>query len=224
MIDLHTHSLLSDGELPPSELVRRAEVIGYRAIAITDHSDASNIDFVIERIVNVCNELKAAIPVIPGVELTHIPPRQIGQMVKRARDLGARLVLVHGETVVEPVSQGTNRAAIEAGVDILAHPGLLTPEDAMLAAEKGVCLELTARKGHSLSNGHVASVAKKIGVNIVLNTDTHSPSDLISDDMAVRIVVGAGLTEGDFREITKNAEKILQRFLRKRRHHLAGLM
>jgi len=85
----------------------------------------------------------------------------------------------------------------------------------MLAAEKGVCLELTARKGHSLSNGHVASVAKKIGVNIVLNTDTHSPSDLISDDMAVRIVVGAGLTEGDFREITKNAEKILQRVLRK---------
>ncbi|MEK7803347.1 MAG: histidinol phosphate phosphatase domain-containing protein [Deltaproteobacteria bacterium] len=215
MIDLHTHSLLSDGELLPSELVRRAEVIGYRAIAITDHSDASNIDFVIERIVNVCNELKAAIPVIPGVELTHIPPRQIGQMVKRARDLGARLVLVHGETVVEPVSQGTNRAAIEAGVDILAHPGLLTPEDAMLAAEKGVCLELTARKGHSLSNGHVASVAKKIGVDIVLNTDTHSPSDLISDDMAVRIVVGAGLTEGDFMEITKNAEKILQRVLRK---------
>jgi len=213
MIDLHTHSLLSDGELLPSELVRRAEVIGYKAIAITDHSDASNIDFVIERIVNVCNELKAAIPVIPGVELTHIPPRQIGQMVKKARDLGARLVLVHGETVVEPVSPGTNRAAIEAGVDILAHPGLLTPEDAMLAAEKGVCLELTARKGHSLSNGHVASVAKKIGVNIVLNTDTHSPSDLISDDMAVRIVVGAGLTEGDFRVITKNAEKILQRVL-----------
>ena len=213
MIDLHTHSLLSDGELLPSELVRRAEVIGYKAIAITDHSDASNIDFVIERIVNVCNELKAAIPVIPGVELTHIPPRQIGQMVKKARELGARLVLVHGETVVEPVSQGTNRAAIEAGVDILAHPGLLTPEDAMLAAEKGVCLELTARKGHSLSNGHVASVAKKIGVDMVLNTDTHSPSDIISDDMAVRIVVGAGLTEGDFRVITKNAEKILQRVL-----------
>ena len=197
----------------PSELVRRAEVMGYRAIAITDHSDASNIDFVIERIVNVCNELKAAIPVIPGVELTHIPPSQIGLMVKKARDLGARLVLVHGETVVEPVSQGTNRAAIEAGVDILAHPGLLTPEDAMLAAEKGVCLELTARKGHSLSNGHVASVAKKIGVDMVLNTDTHSPSDIISDDMAVRIVVGAGLTEGDFRVITKNAEKILQRIL-----------
>ncbi|MEK7309147.1 MAG: PHP domain-containing protein, partial [Nitrospirota bacterium] len=31
MIDLHTHSLLSDGVLLPSELIRRAYVIGYKA-------------------------------------------------------------------------------------------------------------------------------------------------------------------------------------------------
>jgi len=126
MIDLHTHSLLSDGELLPSELVRRAEVIGYRAIAITDHSDASNIDFVIERIVNVCNELKAAIPVIPGVELTHIPPRQIGQMVKRARDLGARLVLVHGETVVEACKSGDKQGSHRGRG---GYPGASGPPD-----------------------------------------------------------------------------------------------
>ena len=46
MVDLHTHSLLSDGQLLPSELVRRAEVRGYEAIAITDHVDFSNIDLV----------------------------------------------------------------------------------------------------------------------------------------------------------------------------------
>ncbi|MBI5327616.1 MAG: histidinol phosphate phosphatase domain-containing protein [Deltaproteobacteria bacterium] len=215
MIDLHTHSLLSDGDLLPSELVRRAEAMRYKAIAITDHSDASNLDFVVKRIVNVCNELRdgGAIPVIPGVELTHIPPRQIEHMVKRARELGARLVLVHGETIVEPVAPGTNSAAIKAGVDILAHPGLLSSEDAELAAERSVYLELSARKGHSLSNGHVASIAKRFNVNMVLNTDTHSPSDFISDEVAKKIVVGAGLTEEDFRRITKNAEEILQRTL-----------
>ncbi len=42
MIDLHTHSFFSDGELIPSELIRRAEAIGYKAIAITDHVDSSN--------------------------------------------------------------------------------------------------------------------------------------------------------------------------------------
>ncbi|MBI3753910.1 MAG: histidinol phosphate phosphatase domain-containing protein [Deltaproteobacteria bacterium] len=214
MIDLHTHSLLSDGELLPSELVRRAEAIGYKAIAITDHSDASNLDFVVERIIKVCSELKGSgIPVIPGVELTHIPPQQIERMVRKARALGARLVVAHGETIVEPVSPGTNRAAIHAGIDILAHPGLISEEDAGLAAEKSVYLELSARKGHSLSNGHVAKVSKKFGVNMVLNTDSHAPSDLINDEMAMKIIVGAGLTEDDFRRITKNAEEILQKVM-----------
>ena len=46
MYDLHTHSLLSDGELLPSELARRYEEKGYKAIAITDHVDFSNIKIV----------------------------------------------------------------------------------------------------------------------------------------------------------------------------------
>lgn len=214
MIDLHTHSLLSDGELLPSELVRRAEAKGYKAVAITDHSDASNLDFVVERVAKVCSELKGSgISVIPGVELTHIPPGQIEQMVKKARALGAKLIVVHGETIVEPVAFGTNRAAINAGIDILAHPGLISIDDAKSAAQKSVYLELSARKGHSLANGHVARMCKKLGVNMVLNTDSHSPSDLISDEMAMKIAIGAGLTEEDFRRINKNAEEILEKVL-----------
>jgi histidinol phosphatase-like PHP family hydrolase len=137
MIDLHTHSLFSDGELIPSELVRRLEFLGYRAVAITDHSDASNLDFIIPRIIQVADDLNRSQPVkvIPGVELTHIPPRSIGSFIAKARGLGARLVLVHGESIVEPVAIGTNRAAIEGGADILAHPGLISDEDAALAAE-----------------------------------------------------------------------------------------
>jgi histidinol phosphatase-like PHP family hydrolase len=71
--------------------------------------------------------------------------------------------VVHGETIVEPVLPGTNRAAIAAGVDILAHPGLITKEEAMLAAQKGVLLEITTRRGHSFTNGHVASIARVCG-------------------------------------------------------------
>ncbi|HEY3347739.1 MAG TPA: PHP domain-containing protein, partial [Nitrospirota bacterium] len=47
MIDLHTHTLFSDGVLIPAELVRRAEVKGYEAIGLTDHADSSNIDFIV---------------------------------------------------------------------------------------------------------------------------------------------------------------------------------
>jgi len=39
MIDLHTHTVLSDGELIPTELVRRAEVLGFRALGMAEHVD-----------------------------------------------------------------------------------------------------------------------------------------------------------------------------------------
>lgn len=211
MIDLHTHSIFSDGVLVPSELVRRAEVLGIKAIAITDHADVSNLDFIIPRIVAVTealNDIKD-IKAIPGIELTHIPPSQIAPLADQARALGARIVVVHGETIAEPVMSGTNRAAVRADIDILAHPGLISDEETMMAAEKGIFLEITARKGHCLTNGHVAKLAKKHGAEMVLNTDAHEPSDLITEEQAREIVLGAGLNEDDFDRMQKNAESFL---------------
>ncbi|MFH2145937.1 MAG: histidinol phosphate phosphatase domain-containing protein, partial [Candidatus Omnitrophota bacterium] len=152
IIDLHTHSLLSDGVLLPAELVRRAEIIGYAAIGITDHVDLSNIDSVIQKLLKFAEGATAesAIRLIPGVEITHVPLSEFKGLVAFAREKGIKLIVGHGETIVEPVRKGTNRAAIEAGVNILAHPGLITLEDAKLAAEKGVFLEISGRKGHCL--------------------------------------------------------------------------
>src|SRR4030042_4545856 len=101
MIDLHTHSLFSDGELAPAELVRRFEVAGYKALAITDHGDQSNIDLIIPRLVAFCEQInrRQGIRVIPGIELTHVPPEFIPPLVRRSREIGARLVVVHGETI-----------------------------------------------------------------------------------------------------------------------------
>jgi len=211
VIDLHTHSIFSDGVLVPSELVRRAEVLGIKAIGITDHGDASNLDFIIPRIVAVSESLNRVnqIKAVPGIELTHIPPSHIGPLAEQARSLGARIVVVHGETIVEPVASGTNRAALAADIDILAHPGLISEEEVVMAAEKGVFLEITARKGHSLTNGHVAKLARKHGAKLIFNTDAHEPSDLITEQQARQIVLGAGLSQDDFEDMQKNAESLL---------------
>ncbi|MBP1723498.1 MAG: metal-dependent phosphoesterase, family [Deltaproteobacteria bacterium] len=216
MIDLHTHTLFSDGELLPSELVRRAETIGYQAIALTDHADSSNLDWIIPRIVQACEDLNAhwKIRAIPGIELTHLPPEIIGSMAGKARALGARLVVVHGESVVEPVPPGTNRKAIEAGVDILAHPGLISEEEIHLAREKKVFLEISARKGHSLANGHVARLAQKCGASMILNTDSHSPDDLITLGKARVVALGAGLGEENFNRMVQNSRRIVERLFR----------
>lgn len=211
MIDLHTHSIFSDGVLIPSELVRRAQAAGLRAIGLTDHGDLSNIDFIIPRIAEVAVHLNQTmdIKVIPGIEITHVPPSHIAMVVKKARALGAKIIIVHGETIVEPVAPGTNRAALESDIDVLAHPGLISEEDVILAREKGIFLEITARKGHSLTNGHVAKLARKHGAEMVIDTDTHEPGDLINQDQALRVVLGAGLSENDFQAMQKNASKFL---------------
>lgn len=213
MIDLHTHTVYSDGELIPAELTRRAAVAGYRAIAITDHGDFSNLDLIIPRLARVADDLGRAwgIAVIPGIELTHVPPQTIADAAKEARKLGARIVVVHGETIVEPVAPGTNAAALEAEIDILAHPGLITPEEVARAAERGIVLEITTRKGHSLTNGHVAKLALAHGAKLTVNSDSHSPGDLTSLPMARRVALGAGMTEEQFEQCRRNAEELVRK-------------
>ncbi len=213
MIDLHAHTIFSDGELIPSELVRRAEYKGLKGIGLTDHGDISNIDFIIPRIIKAAEELNKVldITVIPGIEITHVPPSLIKDTAKKARSLGAAIILVHGETIAEPVAEGTNHAALEADIDVLAHPGLITMEDVLLAKKRGIFLEITGRKGHSLTNGHLAKLAKKTGAGLVVNADTHAPEDLIDELKARQIVVGSGLDEIEFELMQENALSLLRR-------------
>ena len=212
MIDLHMHSTFSDGELIPSEVVSRCLFAVYTHLAITDHVDPSNLENVVDRMVHVCAELRGKVraQVYPGVEITHVPPRLIAPLAALARERGAKVILAHGETIVEPVPKGTNLAAIRANVDILAHPGLITEEEARLARKHGVLLEITSRRGHSLTNGHVARMAAKTGARLVYNTDSHSPGDFTPWKDAVRIIRGAGLTEKDAARMQDNARELLE--------------
>lgn len=133
---------------------------------------------------------------IPGVELTHVPAAAIAEAAAMAKKLGAQIVVVHGETLVEPVEPGTNMAAVQSrDVDILAHPGLISREEAVLAKANGIFLEISARKGHSLCNGHVARISKESGAMLLLDSDAHASGDLLTSDFARNIARGAGLDE-----------------------------
>lgn len=198
--DFHTHTVCSDGVLIPIELCRRAAVAGYSVLGITDHAGAGGMDRVIEEVTRDREQAEAhyGLRVIVGVELTHVPPREIDSLAHRAKSSGAELVIVHGETLVEPVIEGTNRAALESDyVDILAHPGLITGEEAALAATKGIFLELSARRGHCLSNGHIARVAMSSGARLLINSDAHVPGDILSESMASAVGLGSGLSGHD---------------------------
>jgi histidinol phosphatase-like PHP family hydrolase len=212
MIDLHTHTLFSDGELIPSELIRRAIVHGYEAIALTDHVDYTNVEYVLNGLTKAKYlEDIWDIRVFPGVEITHVPPEKIAHLAKMARELGAEIVVVHGESPVEPVAPGTNAASVQCpDVDILGHPGFLTMEEAQAAADNGVCLEITARNGHNRTNGHVARLGKLAGATLVVDTDAHSPYDLITDETALQVAMGAGLEEAEARQVLGNSRKLIE--------------
>jgi len=212
MIDLHTHTIFSDGVLVPAELARRAQALNYKALAFTDHVDFSNLDFVLPRLISLCQAIaeSMAMVLLPGVELTHLPPALIGDGVKTARDLGAKIIVVHGETLVEPVAPGTNQAAIAAGCDILAHPGLITAAEAELAAKNGVFLEITTRPGHALANGHVVKTAVLAGAELMLNNDAHAPGDLMSLQMAEKIALGAGISSEGWQQLRRNSQKMVE--------------
>jgi len=236
--DFHTHTVFSDGGMIPAGLMQRAMVRGCLGLAITDHVDSSNLEWALENLLKFVEELGQEwqpdimpggdvttaplnaldsdtqaknwhLPIIPGVELTSVPPRKIGALAERARSLGAKWIVVHGETIMEPVAPGTNRAAIEAGVDLLSHPGLITPQDAARAAELGVHLEITTNKGHGLANGWVAQRARESGARLLLNTDCHVSAEMLDAKQRRAIAFGAGLTEEEVDRIWQNGRRIV---------------
>jgi len=211
MIDLHTHTFFSDGVLSPSELVYRAKNKGYTAVAITDHIDYSNMELVISNIVKVAKILKENydILVLPGAELTYIPPKFIKFAASECRKLGAKIIVVHGETVSETVPPETNIYAVEARVDVLAHPGHLSEKEAETAAKNDVKIEITTRKGHGVTNKEVAETALKKKARLVLNSDAHNPENLLTKELIERTLLDADLPAYYYDIMQRNSLEIV---------------
>jgi histidinol phosphatase-like PHP family hydrolase len=212
MYNLHTHSLLSDGCLLPSELGVRYAHAGYKVIAITDHVDYCNIESTVRAILSFTRRWpkNSSIKVLPGVELTHLPLEQFKPLAKYARKAGIKIIIGHGETPVEPVIIGTNRAALEADIDILAHPGRITDSDVKLAKKRGVFLEITSRHGHCQTNAFVAKQARKFGAKLILSHDSHNPEDIISPNALMLLGRSAGLSLAEINAIYLDVARFLK--------------
>ncbi|KPK74727.1 MAG: hypothetical protein AMJ89_05525 [candidate division Zixibacteria bacterium SM23_73] len=213
MIDLHTHTVLSDGALIPAELVRRAEINGYEAIGLTDHVDSGTMEIVLSQLIKASKDLngQGGIKVLPGIEITHMPPSLIPKLAEQARKLGAKIVVVHGESPVEPVAPKTNWFALQSDIDILAHPGMIPEDEVQMAKEKGIYLEISARRGHCLANGRLVYLARKHGAKLIINTDAHEPKELFTFDMIKKVGLGAGLTEEELQKAFQNSEELVRK-------------
>ena len=123
MIDLHTHTLASDGLLSPTELVREAAKRSVEVLGVTDHDTLDGLDEAVEAAEEV------GITLVPGVELsTTIPGPEIhilGYFVNRAdRQFRERLRTLAEDRVrrIERVVAQLNAAGYPIDLDqILAE-------------------------------------------------------------------------------------------------------
>ncbi len=220
VIDFHTHTYWSDGVLSPVEQARRALVSGYSAIGLTDHTGVGNVSHLVSELKRDRDIVERYWPitVIVGVELTHVPADGIAEAAKAARDAGAEIVVLHGETTVEPVEPGSDAAAIDSGyVDLIGHPGHITEDEVRRAIDNDVFLEISARSGHCLTNGHVASLGQRLGAKLLVDSDAHSPSDLLTNDFQRSVALGAGIDPGLMQSVLEAwPQELLQRCLARR--------
>lgn len=215
-IDFHSHSFLTDGTTSPTDMWAEAEALDHRALALTDHISMEDPRSLLARLHQEAKawEGEAFMPIV-GVELTQIPAARIRSAARTARKAGAEIVIVHGESIVEHVPAGTNHAALESGeIDVLAHPGLLAADDALLARDNSVALEISARRGHSLTNGHVVRLALEAGADLVVDSDAHGTDQLVPALLARKIALGAGVPEKRLEQVLATTpSRIVRRIL-----------
>jgi putative hydrolase len=212
--DFHSHTFLTDGGASATDMWREADQLGHRVLAVTDHVALEDPKPLLDRLRQEATAWEGEeLTTLIGVEVTMIPPRKIPEVVRAARRAGAEIVIVHGETPANPVPPGTNRAAVELDdVDILAHPGFLTTDEAELAKAHDVILELSARALHMVTNGHVARIALEVGNDLVVDSDAHATDQLVSTHHAQQLARGAGVPESAVaRVLRETPERLLKR-------------
>lgn len=228
MIDFHIHiawggrGMADGGVMAPAEALHYAALYGCRCAGLILRSDGSDLDDLspLARAVRRLS-LFANVEAFTGVELVHVPPALLPDAVREARERGAQLVLAHGETLAEPVATGSNLAAVEAGVDILAHPGLVDDEVAAYAAEKGVALELSACPRHGLSNAHVATMADRHGCVLLPGGNVRSPLEFARRLPWDAICKGAAMTPAMMEKFHNDAGNMAKRLIKPEKNGLS---
>ncbi len=216
IIDLHTHSTLSDGTLSLIGLTKLAIRNGYSVLGITDHVFHYNYKSIAPKIIEFVENNQHRykdILLVPGVEITFASRKQMEAITKYVRSIGTKLVVVHGEGSLDGTGHDTNNSAIDNCVDILAHPGTITDNQAQKAANNNVAFELSARDCYRYSNKDIAEKAFRHGANLVINSDGHYESAMLTEEKILGVAKNANLTKEQLQNIKDSTVNLVKRLL-----------
>jgi DNA polymerase (family X) len=233
--DLHMHTVESDGRATLKEMAQAARELGYKYIAITDHSKAlamaNGLDE--KRAVAFAQEVRElnkdglGIRVFSGLECDI---RRDGTM-DLADDALAELDLVigsvHSYMSLESAEMTDRllRALENPHLRILGHPTgrVLLHRDAFPfdferiaaeAAKRGVCFEINASPERLDLDATLLRSARAKGVRFTISTDAHHPKHLANMKYGVLTARRGWLAADDIMN-TRSLEQFI-RFLRKK--------
>lgn len=180
MIDLHTHSVYSDGASTPLQLVTHAKELGISAISLTDHDSISGVKETVEL------GKKLGVEVIPGIELSVISPKELhilGYFIDIDNDeLNEALVRVRESRLKNNLKVLENLRKLGFDINI--------EEVRELAGKKIVGRAHFAKL--MTKKGYVSSVKEAFDLYLAQGKPGYCSDRLLSDKKAIRLIKNAG--------------------------------
>jgi DNA polymerase (family 10) len=197
--DLQVHTNWSDGTASIEEMARAAKALGYRTVAITDHSQAVRVANGLDakRVREQKTEIEAVrkkvrgITILHGIEVDILSDGSLDLPVALLRQLDIVIGAVHSRfemprdamtaRILKAVSTGLLHVfGHPTGRLINRRPAYQVDLEALFAAarEHRVALELNAHPDRLDLTDIYVKRAKELGLTITINTDAHSLADL----------------------------------------------
>jgi DNA polymerase (family 10) len=192
--DLHIHSNWSDGINTIEEIAQYARDLGYKYIAITDHSKSLAIakGLTERKLLKQIEEIKGlnsrikGISVLSGIEVDILMDGTLDYPDNILKELDIVIASVH-TGFKQDKFQMTNRiikAMNNRYVNIIAHPTgrllgkrqgyeVIVDEVLKEARENNIILEINASPDRLDLNDILARKAKEMGIKMAVNTDAH---------------------------------------------------
>jgi DNA polymerase (family 10) len=217
--DLHMHTTATDGHNSIREMAEAALALGYRYIAITDHSknlvmtngldDKRALEHA-ARIREVDRQMEGRIRVFTGIEVDILADGSLDLADEVLAQLDIVIASIHTrfEQGSEEMTARVLRAIENPYVRILGHPTgrlLLRREPFALdlgrvlrrAAELGVAMEHNAAPERLDLCDRDLRLAKELGCRIAINTDSHTARNLGKMEYGIRQLRRAWLGPAD---------------------------
>ncbi len=216
--DLHVHTDWSDGTASPAEMVTAAVEMGYKYLAITDHSRSLKIagglslDRLAEQ-VSMIRQLQDSFPdikILTGIEADILDDGSVDAPDEVLTGLDVVIASVHSgfRQGREKLTQRICKAMHNPHVKIVAHAtGRLLgrrsayavdmDEVIRCAAITGTALEINSSPDRLDINDLLSRQAKEAGVKVSINTDAHSRLELANLTLGLSVARRGWLTKND---------------------------